>query len=66
MKSEIHPKLVACDVVCACGNKFQTRAIKDAIRIDICNVCHPFFTGKLKLMDVEGRVERFNRKYSKK
>ncbi len=66
MKADIHPKITECNVVCACGNKFKTRALQGDMKIDICNVCHPFFTGKLKMLDTEGRVQRFNRKYGKK
>jgi large subunit ribosomal protein L31 len=63
MKAEIHPEYIECSVSCACGNKFTTRATQDAIKIEICNDCHPFFTGKQKIIDTAGRVERFKRKY---
>ena len=63
MKADIHPNYVECNVSCACGNKFVTRATQEVIKIEICNVCHPFFTGKQKIVDTAGRVERFNRKY---
>jgi len=63
MKADIHPNYVECSVSCACGNKFTTRATQEEIRIEICNVCHPFFTGKQKIVDTAGRVERFKRKY---
>jgi len=66
MKKDIHPKYVACEVICACGNKFATRSFTEQQKIEICNVCHPFYTGKMKLLDTEGRVERFNRKYAKR
>ncbi|MBP7843824.1 MAG: 50S ribosomal protein L31 [Proteobacteria bacterium] len=66
MKSDIHPKIKECKVMCACGNNFTTRAIFPELKIDICNVCHPFFTGKMKLLDTEGRVDKFMRKYGKK
>lgn len=65
MKKEIHPEYVTCAVSCACGNTFETRATKPEIRIDICSNCHPFYTGKQKLVDAEGRVDRFMRKYGK-
>ncbi len=63
MKKDIHPKYVMCHVTCACGNDFHTRAFKAELKVDICNNCHPFFTGKMKLLDTAGRVERFNRKF---
>ena len=63
MKADIHPNYVECNVSCACGNKFTTRATQEVIKIEICNVCHPFFTGKQKIVDTAGRVERFKRKY---
>ncbi len=66
MKKDIHPKYVTCNVSCACGNRFETRSHLAEIKVDICNVCHPFFTGKMKLIDTEGRVERFNKKYARK
>lgn len=65
VKKEIHPDYVACTVSCACGNTFETRATKPEIKIDICSNCHPFYTGKQKLVDSEGRVDRFMRKYGK-
>ena len=63
MKSEIHPKTVECTITCVCGTKFQTTSSEESIRVEICSNCHPFFTGKQKLFDSEGRVERFKRKY---
>jgi len=66
MKKDIHPKYVTCHVNCACGNKFETRGFTEKLTIDICSACHPFYTGKMKLLDAEGRVDRFNRKYGKK
>ncbi len=65
MKKDIHPKYGPCAVTCACGNKFDTRSFFETLKVDICNVCHPFFTGKIKLLDTEGRVDRFNKKYAK-
>ena len=66
MKEGIHPKYQECKVVCACGNTFTTRSSKKEIHVEICSACHPFFTGKQKLIDTAGRVERFNKKYAKK
>jgi large subunit ribosomal protein L31 len=65
MKEKIHPKYHNVVVSCACGNRFETRSTKAEIRLEICSACHPFFTGKQKLVDTAGRIERFNRKYSK-
>ncbi|HXU39186.1 MAG TPA: 50S ribosomal protein L31 [Blastocatellia bacterium] len=66
MKPDIHPKYVTANVHCACGETWQTRSTKSEIRLEICSSCHPFFTGKQKLVDTAGRVERFNRKYGRK
>ena len=63
MKSDIHPNYSDCTVSCVCGNSFQTRSTLPAIKVEICSACHPFFTGKQKLIDTQGRVERFMRKY---
>jgi large subunit ribosomal protein L31 len=63
MKEGIHPRYDVCSIVCACGNVIETRSTKESIHVDICSACHPFFTGKQKLVDTAGRVERFNRKY---
>ncbi|MCY3758042.1 MAG: 50S ribosomal protein L31 [Acidobacteriota bacterium] len=63
MKPKIHPKYVEVTVSCACGETFKTRSTKGDIRLEICSKCHPFFTGKQKLVDTAGRVERFQRKY---
>jgi large subunit ribosomal protein L31 len=63
MKKEIHPDYVTCTVTCACGNKFETRTNKEELSIDICNACHPFFTGSEKILDAAGRVEKFKNKY---
>ena len=65
MKKGIHPEYVEAVVRCACGNEFETRSTKEKINTEICSNCHPFFTGKQKLVDSEGRVERFMRKYGK-
>jgi large subunit ribosomal protein L31 len=66
MKEGIHPQYVAATVVCACGNSFQTRSTKPSLRIEICSNCHPFYTGKQKIVDTEGRVEKFLQKYKMK
>lgn len=63
MKPEIHPEYYDVTVVCACGNTFQTRSTKADLRLEVCNECHPFFTGKQRLLDAAGRVEKFQRKY---
>jgi len=65
MKEGIHPRYAAVRVACACGNVFETRSTAESIHVEICSACHPFFTGKQKLIDTAGRVERFNRKYGK-
>ncbi len=66
MKAAIHPNYHEVRVHCACGNSFLTRSTsKEDINVEICSNCHPFFTGKQKLMDTAGRVERFRRKYAK-
>lgn len=63
MKAEIHPEYKQSTVHCACGNSFLTRSTKDDIHVEVCSVCHPYFTGKQRLMDTAGRVERFRRKW---
>ena len=63
MRTGIHPEYVKATVHCSCGNQFETRATVPEIRIEICNVCHPFYTGKQKLIDTGGRVDRFRRRY---
>jgi large subunit ribosomal protein L31 len=66
MKKGIHPQYKKAIVTCVCGSIFETRSTSGNLKIEICSKCHPFFTGKQKLMDSAGRVERFNRKYGKK
>ncbi len=66
MRKGIHPKYMDCTVTCACGNVIHTKATKPSIRVEICSACHPFFTGKQKLVDTAGRVERFRKKYGLK
>ena len=66
MKQEIHPKYDEVTVTCACGNSFQTRStLGEELHIEICSECHPFFTGKQKLVDTAGRVDRFNKRYQR-
>lgn len=66
MKKKIHPNYVVCSVQCACGNTFETRSTRKEIKVEICSACHPFFTGKQKLIDTAGRIEKFNKKYGEK
>ena len=63
MQEGIHPAYQKAMAICACGHTFETRSTKKELHVDICSVCHPFFTGKQKLVDTAGRVERFRRKY---
>ncbi len=63
MKEGIHPKYEQVEVRCACGNTFKTRSTKPELHLEICSACHPFFTGRQKLIDTEGRVERFSKKF---
>ncbi|HUQ63684.1 MAG TPA: 50S ribosomal protein L31 [Acidimicrobiales bacterium] len=63
MKTDIHPPYTDASVRCSCGNTFTTRSTKDDLHVELCNECHPFFTGKQKLVDTGGRVERFERRY---
>ena len=65
MKEKIHPAYHQTTVRCACGNEIPTGSTRKDIRVEICSQCHPFFTGKQKLMDSAGRIERFQKKYSK-
>ncbi len=67
MKEAIHPKYNEIKVTCACGESFTTRStMKNDLHVEICSACHPFFTGKQKLIDTAGRVDRFNKRYGKK
>ena len=66
MKKKIHPKYEFTTIMCACGNVVHTRSTKKTINVDICSKCHPFFTGKQKFVDSEGRVDKFLKKYKKK
>ena len=63
MREGIHPKYKEIEARCACGNTFKTRSTKAELRLEICSACHPFFTGRQKLVDTEGRIERFTKKY---
>ena len=63
MKAGIHPKYFEVEARCACGNTFKTRSTKPELHLEICNNCHPFFTGRQKLIDTEGRVERFTKRF---
>jgi large subunit ribosomal protein L31 len=63
MKQGIHPKYEHSTITCACGNVIETRSTVKNLQVEICSACHPFFTGKQKLVDTAGRIERFNRKY---
>lgn len=64
MKQGIHPDYRAARILCACGSAIETRSTKGDYHVEVCSACHPFFTGKHKLMDTEGRVERFRKKYA--
>ena len=65
MKQDIHPDYNTVQVHCACGNQFETRSTSTDIRVEICAICHPYFTGRQKLVDTAGRVERFRQKWGK-
>ena len=64
MKDGIHPEYNEVNVSCACGNKFSTRSTKPELQVDVCAACHPFYTGKQRMMDTQGRVDRFRRRYA--
>ncbi len=66
MKKGIHPQYGKCVVKCACGNSFETASTKKEIHVEICSLCHPFYTGKQKFVDSAGRIEKFNKKYNRK
>ena len=63
MRADIHPEYVVATVQCSCGNTFTTRSTVDTLRVELCNECHPFYTGKQKLVDTGGRIDRFERRY---
>ncbi len=66
MKANVHPDYHEVEVICACGEKFTTKSTKpgDVIKVDICNKCHPFYTGKQKIVDTSGRVEKFQQRHN--
>ena len=66
MKDGIYPNYDTCTVKCACGATYETKSTKSELKVDICSKCHPFYTGKQKLVDTGGRVDRFNKRYAKK
>lgn len=63
MKAQIHPTYVRARVECACGNTWETRSTKPLLKVEVCSRCHPFFTGQQRIIDVEGRVDRFKKRY---
>lgn len=65
MKADLHPKYEAAVIHCSCGNEIKTRSTRDAMQLDVCNACHPFYTGEQRIIDTAGRVERFNRRYQR-
>jgi large subunit ribosomal protein L31 len=64
MKADIHPRYEVTTVTCACGNTFQTKSTAKELKVEICSKCHPFYTGKQKLLDTAGRIERFKKRYN--
>ena len=66
MKADIHPEYVEATVKCSCGNTFTTRSTKPELTSELCNECHPFYTGKQKLVDTGGRIEKFEKRYGKR
>ena len=66
MKADIHPKYELATVSCSCGNTFTTRSTKGEMRVELCSECHPFYTGKQKLVDTGGRIDRFERRYGRR
>jgi len=65
MKSEVHPEYVLTSISCACGFSWETRSTKENLKVEVCSNCHPFFTGEQRIVDTAGRVERFNKRYSR-
>ena len=65
MKSGIHPNYQEATIHCSCGNEIKTRSTKQAMHLDVCSACHPFFTGEQRIVDTAGRVERFNRRFQR-
>ena len=66
MKTEIHPRFYNATVTCSCGHTFQTGATKPTLRVEICSKCHPFYTGQQRIVDTQGRIERFNRRFNRR
>jgi large subunit ribosomal protein L31 len=66
MKTDIHPEYKTVTVTCSCGNTFETRSTADELRVELCSECHPFYTGKQKLVDTGGRIDRFERRYGRR
>ncbi len=66
MKEAIHPNYAEATIRCSCGNEFQTRSTRQSMHLDVCNVCHPFYTGEQRIIDTAGRVERFNRRFARR
>jgi large subunit ribosomal protein L31 len=66
MKTGIHPEYKTVTVTCGCGNSFETRSTADSLRVELCSECHPFYTGKQKLVDTGGRIDRFERRYGRR
>ncbi len=66
MRADIHPEYVLTNVTCSCGNTFTTRSTKPNLHVELCSDCHPFYTGKQKLVDTGGRIDRFERRYGKR
>lgn len=64
MQAEIHPEYTDTKVTCGCGNSFTTRSTRPELKVDICNACHPFYTGKLKFVDTAGRIDKFKKKFA--
>lgn len=64
MKKDLHPDVFVCSVSCACGNTFETKSVKETIRVEICNECHPFFTGSERMVDTAGRIDKFKKRYN--
>ena len=66
MKTDIHPEYNVVTVTCSCGNSFETRSTADELKVELCSQCHPFYTGKQKLVDTGGRIDRFERRFGKR
>ena len=66
MKAEIHPEYLVANVTCSCGNAFETRSTKGDLQVEICSACHPFYTGKQKILDSAGQIDKFNKRFGNK